>query len=132
MIPLHQGSGTTAYQWRHSETMVAVRNLPKDVGVVSNDSYAIWVWADRPAYDLWNNFRSPFLDQNTSYGTDPSDPAQVAFHEKKAVLVIFTNEFSQQMASNFGDRGTARLDTIFSGLIVSEKLADGVIYYFPK
>ncbi len=131
-IPLHAGQGQTAYTWRSSETMAAVRGLPKDVVVVSNDGYAIWVWADRPAYDINDTIKSTFIDQTSPYGTDRTDPAQVAFSHQDAVLVIFTAELPQQLENAFGSRGTDRLATLFTGLVVSQKFSDGIIYSYPK
>ena len=131
LIPYHPGVGKTAYAWGHSETMAAVRALPADVPIVSNDSYVIWVWAGRPAYDLMENIQEAFVNHNTPYGTDVNDPAQIAFRQKGAALVIFNEEFASQLQGAYGGMGKARLGTLFQGLSVGGQYSDGAIYYYP-
>ncbi len=112
--------------------MAAVRALPKDVVIVSNDSYEIWVWADRPAYDAIENMQASFFNHDTPYGSDLSDPAQKAFRTQGAALVIFRDEFSNQLESAYGNASQARLTTLFKGLVLAGKFTDGAIYYYPK
>jgi hypothetical protein len=133
MIPDHQGIGQTAYSWKSSETMAALRQLPKSAVIISNDSYAIWVWADRNAYDVIDDSSPTFILKRTSpYGSDLSDPAQVAFREKGAALVIFDREFPGQLKDRFGQDDPSRVDTLLKGLTIAGTYADGAIYYYPK
>jgi hypothetical protein len=41
ILPLHNGQGATANYWRTSETMAAVRALPGDLQIASNDAPAV-------------------------------------------------------------------------------------------
>jgi 4-amino-4-deoxy-L-arabinose transferase-like glycosyltransferase len=131
LVPYHQGVGMTAYSWRDSETMAAVRALPPGTVIVTNDSYTLWVWADRTAYSLVETLDPYFLGQGSSYGALLSDPSQYAFRNG-AALVIFEDEFAKQMESSYGEAGTKRLETLFNGLIIGGSYADGKIYYYPK
>jgi len=132
IIPYHQGTGRTAYSWRSSETMAAISELPASAPIVSNDSYAIWVWAGRPAYDVMENLQEAFINRDTPYGSDLSDPAQIAFRQKGAALVIFSDEFAGQLQNTYGDAGRARLNSLFTGLVLGARYSDGAIYYYPK
>jgi 4-amino-4-deoxy-L-arabinose transferase-like glycosyltransferase len=132
IIPYHQGAGRTAYSWRSSETMAAVSQLPATLPIVSNDSYAIWVWAGRPAYDVMENLQEAFIHRDTPYGSDLSDPAQIAFRQKGAALVIFSDEFAGQLQNKYEDAGRARLNSLFTGLVLGARYSDGAIYYYPK
>jgi hypothetical protein len=73
-----------------------------------------------------------FINQSTPYGSDMSDRSQVAFREHGAALVIFRSQFQGQLGGTFGEKGLARLKTIFTGLIVGGQYADGTIYFYPK
>ena len=131
ILPLHVGAGTTSYLRRTSETMAAVRDLPDDVPIVSNDPHAIGVWAGRPAYNLIENLQASFIDQDARYGADPADPAQIAFREGGAALVIFEREFPRQLEEAFGENGRQRLQALLTGLVVGGRYEDGTIYYSP-
>lgn len=133
MIPEHRGLGQTAYSWKSSETMAALRQLPKNAVIISNDSYAVWVWADRTAYDVIDISSPTFiLKRTTPYGSDLNDPAQIAFREKGAALVIFDQEFPGQLKDRFGQNDPVRVHTLLAGLTLAGKYADGAIYYYPK
>ncbi len=128
----HTGEGITAFYWRNSETMRAVRDLPDGLPIVSNNAAAILLWADRPAYELMEVLPPEFIEQSTPYGSDTSDRAQAAFRQQGAALVIFEDQFRSQLERAFGEKGLARLDTFFSGLVISGQYADGILYYYPK
>jgi hypothetical protein len=132
LIRYHQGVGMTAYTWRHSETMAAVRALPQDAVIISNDSYVLWIWADRTAYSLVEDLDPSFIAQDSPYGTQRSDRAQAAFHDKGAALVIFEDEFALYMETTYGEAGLTRLETLFDGLVIGGSYGDGKIYYYPK
>lgn len=133
MIPDHQGIGQTAYSWKSSETMAALRQLTKSTMIISNDSYAVWIWADRNAYDVIDDSSPTFILKSASpYGSDLSDPAQVTFREKGAALVIFDQEFPGQLKDRFGQDDPARINTLLKGLTIAGRYADGAIYYYPR
>jgi hypothetical protein len=131
LIRYHQGVGMTAYTWRASETMAAVRALPPDTVIVANDSYTLWIWADRTAYSVMENLDAYFITKDQPYGAWTNDPAQAAFRNG-AALVIFEDEFAEQMESAYGQAGLTRLDSLFSGLTVGASYPDGKIFYDPQ
>ena len=131
MLPLHSQTYMISYTWKNSATMAAARALPQEAVIVSNDSYTVGVWADRPAYDLMENFQEIFFNRDTPYGSDPTDPAQAAFRGKDAFLVIFRDEFSRQLQDAYGENGPARMKTLFTGLVLVGQYADGAIYRYP-
>jgi 4-amino-4-deoxy-L-arabinose transferase-like glycosyltransferase len=133
MIPYHAGIGQTAYTWKSSETMAAVRQLPRGTVLITNDSYAVWVWADRSAYDLIDDSSPTFiLKSSAPYGSSITDPDQAAFRKPGADLVIFDQEFPGQLKDRFGEQDPARAKTLVQGLVLSGEYADGAIYTFPR
>ncbi len=136
MIPLHSDSASlTSYSWKSSGTMQAVRGLPKGTVIVSTDAYAVWVWADRPAYDLGESIQPDFIEHGDSYGADGSDLAQVAFRKKGSVLVVFSGDLDQILGSIYGGvyagNAQARARSVVAGLTVIAKFPDGAIYAYP-
>ena len=128
----HLGWGFTTYSWRNSETIQAVRDLPDNLPIVSDNAVAILLWADRPAYELKDSLRPYFINQSTPYGSDTTDEAQKAFREYGAALVTFRGQLGIQLEQAFGEKGLARLDSLFDGLVVGGQYTDGAIYFYPK
>jgi 4-amino-4-deoxy-L-arabinose transferase-like glycosyltransferase len=128
---LHLGEGYFTHAWRDSETMEAIRELPRSVPVVSNQAAAVLFWADRPAYEMMETMPSSFGGSSAIYGSDPGDASQEAFR-KGARLAIFTNGMAQQMQSRFGSPGSQHLETMLDGALVWGRFEDGVIYLFRK
>jgi hypothetical protein len=135
IIPMHAGSDdrldATSYQWRNSEILKAVVYLPEDIVIISNNPSVIMVWTGRPAYNLIRELEPAFIDQDIPFGADPSDPFQAAFARHGAALVIFEAELPQQLEAAFGEAGPARLETLFTGLVVDASYHEGVIYSYP-
>jgi len=128
----HQGQGFTTYSWRNSETIQAVRELPSGMPVVSNNAVLLLLWVDHPAYEMMAKLPLDFIDQSSPYGSDETNEAQVAFRERGAALVIFDSQLREQLVQAFGEKGLARLDSLFNGLVLGGQYADGGIYYYPK
>jgi len=125
----HTGDGLTAYRWDHSETINAVRSLPSDKPVISNDWELLLLWTDRPIYGLWLTFPTG-SPQEVRYGANSADPAQMVFCEQGAALVVF-DDFSSQVRTQIGESYLDRLPTLFAGLSVFGKYPDGTIYLCP-
>jgi hypothetical protein len=123
----HSGDGLTAYHWDSSETIQAVRNLPPNQPVISNDWELLLLWTGRPIYGLWNTFPSAPPFQTTMYGTNPVDRIQSIFCGKGAALVIF-NDFLSEYKNQIGDLSTDQLTNLFAGLTVYGLYSDGAIY----
>jgi len=127
----HQGVGYLTNSWRNSETMNAVRELPKSVPIVSNNAAAILLWADHPGYELLEEIKPEFINQTSPYGSDLSDRAQVVFRQQGAALVIFGDNFFQTLGDIYGKNGRTREQSLFNGLIIHAKYSDGIIYFYP-
>ncbi len=126
----HSGDGLTAYHWNHSETINAVRNLPPDKPVITNDWELLLLWTDRPIYGLWTTFPvdSP---QEVRYGGNSTDPFQKIFCEQGAALVVF-NDFETQVRTLIDEFYLAQLPTLLGELSVYGKYSDGTIYLCPS
>jgi 4-amino-4-deoxy-L-arabinose transferase-like glycosyltransferase len=122
--------GILASAWRESETVHAVAQIPTDKPIISNNAAALLLWADRPAYDMFESLDFDYISQTTPYGSDENDRAQIIFNQNNGVLVVFNN-FPTQMSNHFYEQGTERLNTIFSGLVLQNTYHDGSIY-FPR
>jgi len=46
--------GFASWRWRESTVIEAIRNLPDDVEVHTNQPAAVYFWTDRPVYRLWD------------------------------------------------------------------------------
>ena len=46
--------GFASWRWRESVVMAAIRDLPADIEIYTNQPPAVYFWTDRPAYRLWD------------------------------------------------------------------------------
>ena len=125
MKTFHAGDGLTAYHWNRSELIQAVRALPADQAVISNDWELLQLWTGRPIYGFWNTFPSRPPIQISRYGSAPADPVQAVFCDKGAALVIvndFRGQFQTQIGKTYDDQ------VLFAGLPVYGTYSDGNIY----
>jgi len=121
----HAGDGLTAYHWNRSELIQAVRSLPANQVVISNDWELLQLWTGRPIYGFWNTFPSTPPIQTSAYGSVPGDKAQAIFCTKGAALVI-VNDFKSQLQTQIGKAYDDQ--KLFTGLPVYGMYADGNIY----
>jgi hypothetical protein len=121
----HAGDGLTAYGWNRSDIIKAVRALPANQPVISNDWELLQLWAGRPIYGFWNTFPSKPPIQTTAYGSVSGDRVQVIFCQQGAALVI-VNDFSGQFQTQVGKATDDQ--RLFTGLTVYGTYADGKIY----
>jgi hypothetical protein len=124
-------AGLTAYRWNKSGIIQAVRNLPVERPVISNDWELLQLWTGRPIYGFWNTFPATPPIQKTAYGTMVDDPVQSVFCQQGAVLVIFT-DFPTQFQSHVGDTYLDQWPYLFADLSVYGTYPDGNIYLCPK
>jgi hypothetical protein len=117
--------------WENTAIVEAIRELPKDIPVISTRPNILLLWADRPAYPLTLDFSPEFLSQTGPYGSDPQDPLQKLFRDGGAALVDF-NDLSPQFIQKYGKDSVPRLDLLIKGLIVYWQTPDGAIYFYPK
>jgi hypothetical protein len=126
----HSGDGLTAYRWESSKIIQAVRSLPPDQPVISNDWELLLLWTGRRIYGFWNTFPSEPPLLTTAYGTDPRDRIQEVFCAQSAALVIF-NDFPTQYRAQVGETSLDYLPYLFDGLSIHGTYPDGTIYLCP-
>jgi hypothetical protein len=124
----HAGDGLTAYRWDRSEIIQAVRALPAQEPVISNDWELLQLWTGRPIHGFWNTFPAKPPIQASAYGTEPDDPVQSVFCEQGAALVIF-NDFPDQFQANIGEASVDPMPDLFAGLPLYGSYPDGKIYF---
>jgi len=121
----HAGDGLTAYHWNRSGLIQAVRALPADQPVISNDWELLELWTGRPIHGFWNTFPSKPPIQLSTYGSAPGDPVQTVFCKQGAALAIvndFRGQFQTQIGKAYDDQ------KLFTGLAVYGTYSDGKIY----
>lgn len=128
-----QGMGFTSVYWQESETIQAVKQLPLDIKIVTNEEMAVLFLTGRASYPLAEIYFQKPLTAFHRYGDGNSerDEAQRLFREEGAVLVLF-DTISEQMASLYGDRTAERIASLVEGLKVVFRGSDGAIYIYPK
>jgi len=129
---LHEsGDGYTSLVWRSSSVIEAVRDLPSDVALISNESAALLLWTQRPAFDIPELQRERGRDTFRAFGLEPEDPIETRFRTQGSALVIFPS-IIRQLRPLYGLRTEERLDSLTHGLNVFAELPDGVIYFYPR
>jgi hypothetical protein len=127
VVLYHPGDGLTAYRWDRSEIIQAVRALPKNTPVISNDWELLLLWTQRPIQGFWNTFPAVAPYQTTRYGTDQADAAQSVFCNQGAALVV-VNDFPTQVRERLDESYLIQLPVLFDGLTVYGNYPDGTIY----
>jgi hypothetical protein len=127
----HQsGFGYTSRDWRNSETIRAIKQIPSNIPLISNESALVLFYTGRPAYDIAELMSDEPQDLTQHYGDDPTDPAQKAFREDNAALILFYSSFWQYQKL-YGDQANLSMDYLTQDLSIANKFADGSVYYFP-
>lgn len=127
VLQYHPGDGLTMYRWRDSSLIQAVRELPEEQPVISNDWELTMLWTGKPVHGLWTTFPTELPLQSTPYGTVQADPNQAIFCPEGAALVIYT-DFPTQVRSQIGEAALLHLTDLFAGLRVQGEYPDGTIY----
>lgn len=127
------GLGYTSTAWRASGTIEAVKDLPQDILLVSNETNAILFLTGRPAYPLMEIYRDHPLEVFSAYGSGDltADEPQRLFREGKAVLVLF-DTIDDQLVGLYGDRTAERIAALVKGLYRATRAEDGGIFYYHK
>jgi hypothetical protein len=127
----HQsGYGYTSSRWQNSEMIKAIKNIPDNFPLISNDSSLVLFYTGRPAYDISELMNHEPQNLTTRFGDDQTDPAQNEFRENGAALILFKSSY-WQFHEIYGDDTDQRLDHLTKDLRVSDQYADGEIYYYP-
>jgi hypothetical protein len=137
IVPLHPGQGYTAFAWKNSETLAAVRDLPEGLPIASLEDLNITLWTNRPAYlmQIWGPSQFSFTTEvfNTvAKEIISSETAQTMnIIRKEGVAMVFfdTIQFKTPVTNDI----VAGLNTFFGGGVVCQKYPDGMIcFYSPK
>jgi hypothetical protein len=105
-VALHRGQvGYFNDEWRDSELLAYLRNLPPDTAIIASEPGITLYWADRPSFAFFHAQRPGSIGSGAAYGSDPVDDAQVAFSQGDAVLVLFEG-FPEGLAERLADSGT--------------------------
>lgn len=129
---LHQyGAGYTSKVWQDSRLLDALRQLPSDIPLISNDQAAIVFFLGSPAYEIAEFTNGIPREENPPFGYNTSDGAELIFREKGAALIFFNSGYKNFSESDAG-KVRKRWDTLTSGLYKYHKSRDGVIYFFEE
>jgi len=127
------GMGFQSVEWKQSETLRQVRNLPEGTLIVTNEELVILFLLDRPSYPLAEIYLNEPLAEFTMYGDGElvGDTAQRTFREEGAALVLF-DAIYDQLELIYGEDIDERVITLTEGLEKVFEGKDGAIYYYPS
>jgi len=127
------GLGYHSSAWQQSETMEAVRRLPDDTLIVTNEETAVLFLTGKPSLAFQEIFQDHPLDRFTRYGDGalPLDEAQEAFRQDGAAFVLFNSVF-EQLEGIYGAQTEQRVESLTEGLQKAFQGEDGAIYYYPE
>ncbi|MCE1253863.1 MAG: hypothetical protein LWX83_09970 [Anaerolineae bacterium] len=126
------GLGYTSLAWQQSPTIAAVRDLPADTLIVTNETNAVLFLTGRSAYPLAEIYQDKPAESFSRFGdgnTDKDD-GQKLFKEGKAVFVLF-DTIDDQISGLYGERTAERISALVTGLNRSFRGEDGGIFYYP-
>ncbi len=121
------GIGYNAVSWRGSQTIAALKDLPADVPLISNETTAIMYLAGRPAYALQEIYQDIPQETFTVYG-EGDDVAQRVFREQNGALVLFKANLEEDFAM-YGDQAGERVRALTEGLYPYFDGEDGAIFF---
>lgn len=124
------GLGYNSIDWRESDTIRAVKQLPTSTLIVTNEETAILYLVGRPAYSMLEPFQVSNAPAVT-YGDGDlaSDKGERVFRQDGAALVLF-NSIQDQLAVYYGDQARTRLAVMTQGLFRAFQGKDGAIYFY--
>jgi len=126
-----QGLGYTSPAWRSSETIAAMREIPEDTILITNETNAVLFLADRVSYPLQEIYADQPVSEFVPYGSGDvtADNAQKLFVEQGAALVLF-DTIDNQLSGLYHDRTSERISRLVSGLNRVFRGSDGGIFYY--
>ncbi|MCC6148385.1 MAG: hypothetical protein IT308_12575 [Anaerolineaceae bacterium] len=128
-----QGMGFNAVSWQQSATLQALKNIPANTPVVTNEEMALYYLTGHSAYPIGEIYVTQPLEKFERYGDEiaPGDTAQQVFRTGGAWLVLF-DSIALQLEPLYGERTPDRILSLTQGLDVIFKGEDGGIYRYPK
>ena len=125
-----RGDGYTSSSWKASGTLEAMRAIPADTPIITNESDAILFHLNLPSYDLPELFLENPRENLRSFGSDETDHLEELFREQGAALVLF-NTLQWQLKPIYQDRTEERIQSLIQDLDVYQESYDGGIYFYP-
>jgi len=128
VVGLHRtGLGYTSREWRQSETIAAVRQLPSSIQLISNEPYAVLLLIGRNPYPIAEIQQRQPVASFVPFGLG-SSASERLFQEGKATLVIF-DTIHVELQQLYGDQAEMRYANLLEGLHPSFEGSDGGIYW---
>jgi len=127
-----EGMGFNATAWKQSETIQAVKEIPENIPLVTNEEMAVYYLTGRRAYPLAEIYLDEPLQEFSRYGDGDleEDEAQLIFRTQRAELALF-NSITAQLETLYGSRTEDRVRALTEGLEVVFRGEDGAIYRYP-
>lgn len=125
------GRGYSSAGWQNSCLIEAVKSIPPDRVIISDDIEGIMFQTGRPAYripDLQTG-RSRPLDERL--GDDPTDDVHRLFNEGKAVLVLFDSA-KVKFYGTYEEETEQRIEGLTDGLVECISVCDGSVYAYDS
>ncbi len=113
------GHGYTARQYQESGIVDAIKAIPEDQRMISNDAGFILYYTNRFPVQI-DQFANRVYGRHNGYG-------EKSFREKGAALILLYPEFRNY----YGNTANDLLNTVTKGLTVHYQDAVGGIYYYP-
>jgi 4-amino-4-deoxy-L-arabinose transferase-like glycosyltransferase len=129
-----KGAGYSSAVWQASQTIQAIKLLPEDVAIISNEAGAILLHTGRFALEiseLYSALQTPLEAPNLRYGDDLTDPSQQFFRNGGAALVLFQPSFYWQLYEIYPGETEQRMEALLQGLTLYGEYPDGSIYFYP-
>jgi len=127
----NDGRGFTSKSWRASETIEALKGIPPETFLISNEEEAILFHTNRPAYDIPELRRSEPLPSFQRFGDDDESNVQRLFREQGAALVLF-HTINVHFYPLYHEDVDQRLKAFTMDLYLYGEYADGAIYFHNK
>ncbi len=126
------GLGFMTQRWQQSEVIAAVRQLPQDTILVTNEPKAVLILTGRVPYTLKEIFFRTALNPFTRYGDGVlrEDEPQELFRQSGAALVLF-NSIQDQLHGLYDQQTEERISVLTEGLTMYFQGSDGAIYFYP-
>ncbi len=108
-----QGQGYMTSDWQQSETLAAVRSLPENTTLVTNQDMLVLLWTGRAAYPLKEIYLDQPLAEFSKYGEGEltNDKGQQLFRQNRATLVLF-DTISDQFYGLYGEQTQERVQVL--------------------
>lgn len=128
-----KGMGYTSLEWQQSDTLQALKALPEDTTLVTNQDMLVLFWTGRTSYPVKEIYINEPYQTFSRYGDGDlsNDPGQSLFRQDKATLVLF-DSITEQFSDIYGDQAAERVEVFTEGLHIEYDGKDGGIYTYPK